>query len=422
MSTNHIRLLKALGNHHEIQIIAAASGTPEADDPVRLAVEQFGVEWSPHSDIEAPVADRALSVSDADDEVRHALRSIVEASLEGTPFNRCAVLYGSHEPYARMVSDAFAAADIEWFGQSVRTTESSLLGRALLGMLKLSDHDFSRHDVCAWLASAPVRRTDNKQIPVAAWERASRAAGVVSGLDQWSTRLARLVDDLNADAKRFAHDEEQAWRVARLNREANDASELAAFVTRLASDLRPGNSAESWSDIARWCRKLIRTYLGSEASRDKWPAHEKQAAERIDAAVSRIGDLDGIDPNPNVEAFRRALELQLADDLGLHGTFGQGVLVGPVNIAVGLGNGTCDRAGARGGHNACTATRRSPDTRSHPGGRRAQPSNPCRQHPRHASSVAGRNGRHRTHPLDVSPRGSSQERTTSPQPLVARLL
>ncbi len=336
MSTNHIGLLKALGTHHEMQIIAAASGTPEADDPVRLAVEQFGVEWSPPPFVEAPVADRALSVSDADDEVRHAVRSIVEASLEGTPFNRCAVLYGSHEPYARMVSDAFDAAGIEWFGQSVRTTESSLLGRALLGMLKLSDHDFSRHDVCAWLASAPVRRTDNKQIPVAAWERASRAAGVVSGLDQWNTRLARLVDDLNDDAKRFAHDEEQEWRVARLNREANDASELAAFVTRLTSDLTPGNSAESWSDIARWCRKLIRAYLGSEASRDKWPAHEKTAAERIDAAVSRIGDLDGIDPNPSVAAFRRALELQLADDLGLHGTFGQGVLVGPVNIAVGL--------------------------------------------------------------------------------------
>ncbi len=336
MNTNHIRLLQALGRHHEMQIIAATSGVSEADDPVRLAVEQLGVEWSPPSHIEAPVADRALSVSDADDEVRHAVRSIVDASLEGIPFNRCAVLYGSHEPYARMVGDAFDAAGIEWFGQSVRTIESSLLGRALLGMLKLGDHDYSRHDVCAWLASAPVRRIDNKPIPVAAWERASRAAGVVSGMDQWSTRLARLVDDLKADAKRFANAEDQEWRVRRLNREAADASELAAFVARLVSDLQAGNNAEKWSEIARWCRKLIRTYLGSEASRDDLPGHERRAAERIDAAVSRIGDLDGIDPEPGVTAFRRALELQLADDLGRHGTFGQGVLVGPVNMAVGL--------------------------------------------------------------------------------------
>ncbi len=336
MNPDHIRLLQALGARRRMQIIAAASGVPEADDPVRVTVEQFGVEWSPPPVVEAPVADRAVSVSDSDDEVRHAVRSIVEASLEGTPFNRCAVLYGSHEPYARMVSDAFDAAGIEWFGQSVRTTESSLLGRSLLGMLKLSDHDFSRHDVSAWLASAPVRRTGDKPIPVAAWERASRAAGVVSGMDQWRTRLARLVNDRNSDAEQFMHDEEQEWRVARLHREAVDASELAAFVSGLASDLEAGNNSRTWSGIARWCRKLIRTYLGNEAARDDWPAHERRAAQRIDAAVSRIGDLDGIDSNPSVAAFRRALELQLADDLGLHGTFGQGVLVGSVDIAVGL--------------------------------------------------------------------------------------
>ncbi|MCY4492883.1 MAG: PD-(D/E)XK nuclease family protein [Acidimicrobiaceae bacterium] len=336
MNANHIRLLGALGRHHELQIIAAASGVSEADEPVRLAVEQLGVQWVPTSRVEAPVADRALSVSDADDEVRHAVRSIVDASLDGIPFNRCAVLYGSHEPYARMLSDALDAAGIEWFGQSVRTTESSLLGRALLGMLKLGDHDYSRHDVCAWLASAPVRRAGDKPIPAAAWERASRAAGVVSGVAQWSGRLARLASDLKTDAERFARAEDQEWRVDRLNREATEAAELAAFVARLVSDLQAANNAKKWSEIARWCRQLIRTYLGTEASRDDWPAHERRAAERIDAAVSRLGDLDGIDPEPSVAAFRRALELQLEDDLGLHGTFGQGVLVGPLNFAVGL--------------------------------------------------------------------------------------
>ena len=335
MNTNQIRLLTTIGNHHELHIIAGASGVPEADAPVRLAVEQLGIEWSAQSSIKAPVADRALSVSDADDEVRHAVRSIVEASLEGIPFNRCAMLYGSHDPYARMIADAFDAAGIEWFGQSVRTTESSLLGRALLGMLGLSDHDFSRHDVCGWLASAPVRRADNRQVPVAAWERASRAAGIVSGLDQWSSRLARLVDDLNADAARFERDEEHEWRVRRLHNEATHASELAGFVAKLAADLHPG-SQKSWSGIASWCRKLIRTYLGSEASRDDWPAHEQRAAERIDAAIERIGDLDGIDPSPSVAAFRRALELELSDDLGHQGAFGHGVLVGPVSLGVGL--------------------------------------------------------------------------------------
>lgn len=335
MNANQIRLLTALGRHHELHVIAATTGVAEADTPVRLAIEQLGVEWSPPTSITAPVTDRALSVSDADDEVRHALRSIVGAMLDGTPLSRCAVLYGSHDPYARTIADAFNAAGIEWFGQSVHTTESSLLGRSLLGMLALGDHNFSRHDVFAWLASAPVRRANNRPVPVAAWERASRAAGVVSGLDQWRDRLARLVDDLNADAQRCEQDEEHEWRADRLRQEAAHASELAAFVTSLAADLRP-RSQDSWSDIAGWCRNLTHRYLGSEASRSDWPPHEQRAAETIDDAVSRIGDLDGIDPNPSLAAFRRALELQLSDDLGRHGTFGQGVLVGPVSLGIGL--------------------------------------------------------------------------------------
>ncbi|MDE0065622.1 MAG: PD-(D/E)XK nuclease family protein [Acidimicrobiaceae bacterium] len=335
-NTNQIRLLRALGEHGGLHIIAGASGLADADAPTQFAVEQLGAEWSPPSSVTAPVADRALSVSDPDEEVRHAVRSIVEASLEGIPFNRCAVLYGSHDPYARMIADAFDAADIEWFGKSVQTTESSLMGRALLNMLGLIDHDFSRHDVCAWLASAPVRRANKRPVPAAAWERATRAAGIVSGLDQWTSRLARLVDDLNADAQLFEHDEEHEWRVRRLRKEAAHASELAAFIAELAADLNPGDSQRSWSGIARWCTRLQGTYFGSKASRNEWPLHERRAAERIDAAISRIGDLDGIDPNPSLAAFRRALELQLADDLGVQGTFGHGVLIGPVNLAVGL--------------------------------------------------------------------------------------
>ena len=340
LTSNQIRLLKTLGAHHEMHIIAGASGVPEADAAVRLAVEQLdseqlGVEWSTPESITA-VADNALSVSDADDEVRHAVRSIVAASLEGIPFNRCAVLYGSHDPYARMIADAFDAAGIEWFGQSVRTAESSLLGRALLGMLALGDHNFSRHDVSAWLAGAPVRGVGNQPVPVAAWERVSRAAGVVAGIDQWKSRLNRLAEDRKADAQRFEQHEAQAWRARRAQQDAANASQLTEFITKLANDLHRGHSENSWSGLAQWCRKLVGDYFGSELSRSRWPNDELSAAKRIDAAIDRLGDLDGIDPNPGVADFRRALELQLSDDLGHQGTFGHGVLVGPVSSGIGM--------------------------------------------------------------------------------------
>ena len=50
----------------------------------------------------------ALSVSDADDEVRHAVRQVVDATRSGTPLERIAILYGTRDPYARLIADVLA--------------------------------------------------------------------------------------------------------------------------------------------------------------------------------------------------------------------------------------------------------------------------------------------------------------------------
>ena len=183
-------------------MIAGITGSAEADSAVQRSVESIGGTWPSGPTVVPAIADHALSVSDADDEVRHALRLVIDAARRGTPLGRIAVLYGTRDPYARLIGDALDAADIPWFGSSIRTADTSLLGRSLLALLALPDHDLSRHDVTAWLAGAPIRGVDNRRAPVAAWERASRAAGVVAGLEQWESRLGRHADDLEADAAR----------------------------------------------------------------------------------------------------------------------------------------------------------------------------------------------------------------------------
>ena len=339
LGSGHTRLLRSFGAASTLHVIAGVTGHPAADAPVRDGVEQLGVDWPldpAPMPVPVPRAARGLSVSDADDEVRHALRVVVDAARSGVPLGRCAVLYGSRDPYARLLGDAFDAAGVEWFGASVQTADASLLGRSLLALLALPDHDLNRRDVAAWLAGAPIRGVDNRPAPVAAWERASRAAGVVAGADQWATRLGRLVEELTADATLAERDEEQSWRAERLRSEAGQAADLQRFVARLVADLDPGGRAASWPGLASWCRRLVRVYVGGETLRANWPAAEQAAAQRIDAAIDRLGDLDGVDPNPSVAAFRRALELQLADDIGRHGTFGNGVLLGPAAAALGL--------------------------------------------------------------------------------------
>jgi hypothetical protein len=330
-------LLRAFGEASDLTVMAGLTGDTGADAAVRDAVGRLGVDWQRHGDEPVPaVADHGLSVSDADDEVRHAVRAVVDAARRGVPLGRCAVLYGSRDPYARLLGDAFDAAGIEWFGSSVQTADASLLGRSLLALLALGDHDFSRRDVAAWLAGAPIRGVDNRPAPVAAWERASRAAGVVGGSAQWTDRLGRLAEELDGDAARSEMSEDDSWRAERLRREAVHARDLATFMTRIVADLDPGGRASSWSRLASWCRSLVHNYLGGETLREAWPDDEKSAGQRIDAAIDRLGDLDGIDPAPSVGAFRRALELQLADDLGRHGSFGNGVLIGSAHLAIGL--------------------------------------------------------------------------------------
>ena len=337
LTSSQTRLLGSLAEHVEVEVIAGLTGVPSADRSVITAIERLGVEIEPLGRPDpAATPDRAISVSDADDEVRHALREIVAAARSGVHLGRCAILYGTAEPYARLVGDALDAAGLPWFGASVRTAEASLLGRSLLAFLALGDNDLARHDVAAWLSGAPIRGPDNRLAPTAAWERISRRAGIVAGRDQWRDRLARYADDLEAEADRLEHDDEQVWRATVHRREAIRARELGEFVERLAHDLAPGRRGERWSGLASWCRSVMRTYVGGEGLRQSWPADERRAADRIEAAIDRLADLDDIDPEPSVTAFRRALALELENDLGRRGSFGSGVMVGPVGLGVGV--------------------------------------------------------------------------------------
>lgn len=331
-------LLRAVAEHTPVTVVAGRTGVPTADRSIERAIGRLGLEL-PELDDEADppvVGRRATSVSDADDEVRHALREIVAAARSGTPLGRCAIVYGTPDPYARLVTDALDAAGIAWWGASVRTADTSLLGRSLLGLLALPDHDLSRRDVSAWLSAAPVIDADGRFVPAAAWERASRQAGVVGGRAQWAQRLGRIADDRGSDAERYERDDELSWQATQARREAGWSADLAAFVEGLADDLSPGSRADTWNGLARWCRGLVRRYFGSERFRSEWPDDERRAADRIESIIDRLGDLDGIDPAPSVTAFRRALQLELESDLGRRGGFGNGVMVGPASLAIGV--------------------------------------------------------------------------------------
>lgn len=330
-------LLHALSEGGPLTMLVGATGVDEADRPVVAALESAGFAVPPSTGIDRPRASRVITASDPDEEVRAAVRLVVEAARAGVPLGRIALLFGAANPYSRLLREQLDAAGIAANGTPVRALGEMLAGRVLRGLLALPDRDFRRPDLLAVLSSAKVRDANGRPAPVRVWERVSRAAGVVEG-DDWADRLAAFADEWRRKAAAAEVDERSAL-ASRFRHEADRAGSLASFVTALRADLATGDGVATWAGMAAWASGLLDQYLGDD--RSGWPEPEREAADRVGAAVERLGGLDALGgPPPTVEMFRHLLDGELDVALQRIGRLGEGVLIGPLSLAVGL---TLDR-------------------------------------------------------------------------------
>jgi hypothetical protein len=158
---------------------------------------------------------------------------------------------------------------------------------------------------------------------------------VVSGRAEWDQRLTTAAAALRSHPE--GHDDtDPAAGSARRRREAEQIERLRAFVLELVDRLERLRLASSWASFGRDVESLLVRLLGPDDERDEWPANEQRAAEAVSTALDRLGRLDRVDPEPDFERFRRALELELDTDLGRHGRLGEDIVVGSLAAAVGL--------------------------------------------------------------------------------------
>jgi ATP-dependent helicase/nuclease subunit B len=296
---------------------SGAVGNPSPVDPERTAV---------------------VTTSDGDEEVRAAVRAVVDAVRAGTRLDRIALLHAAPEPYGRLAHEQLHAAGIATNGAAVVPLAARVAGRTLLELLALPAGGYRRQDVLAWLSSAPVLHA-GRLAPTSAWERLSREAAVVAGRTDWDLRLTQLAlrnEEHAADAE--LDDDEPEWVPGRLREQAERARELQAFVLHLIDDLSAAAARpRPWSEHAAWARRWLARLLGGTTRRERWddPA-ERKAAERVDEALHRLGALDAVEGPVSLDVFHRTLEIELEHDLGRLGRFGDGVLVGSVEMGIGL--------------------------------------------------------------------------------------
>ncbi len=343
LSLHSAALLRAVARGRQLRVIAGSTGHPGADATVGRSVARIDdtgrlpLALGPSL---APVFDtrrtRVVTTSDADEEVRTAVRVVVDAARTGSPLERIAVLYPTAEPYARLAHEHLSAAGISHNGAAVDPLTSRLAGRTLLGFLRLPEGGYRRDQIFAWLAGG-LPRHRGRRAPVVAWERVSREAGVVAGRAHWDRLLTTHAVDCDGEAEAIEGDPDAAeWRADQLRTEAERARSLREFVLGIIDDLDEAAAPRPWAQRAAWARRRLVELLGSERHRTRWPITEQRAAERVERALDRLAALDGVEGPVALEVFTRTLELELEADLGRVGRMGEGVVVGSLGMGVGL--------------------------------------------------------------------------------------
>jgi RecB family exonuclease len=334
-------LVDVLAEVLDVVVLVGATGDAAADEPAIELADRFrssAASAFPTGGV--VVGTSVLGAPSADTEVLLTLRALMQRHRDGVALERIAVVHGGAEPYPRLLHEAFELAGIPTNGSGVRTLAATMVGRTLLGALALPDHGWRRDDVIAWLSGGPLQ-DDEGRVPASRFDRVSRRAGVVGGLDQWAGHLTTHVELLDERLAQLDQSGDDTDDIESLRRRITDdraaTRRLAALVDGLAGELEPSSPPSTWAAWTAWARRFLTTWLHLPSDHpDVDLGDEFQAELDVDDVLARLAVLDDVDPGPDLGRFRRALEHELSAPAPRTSRFGRGVLVGPVDVVVGL--------------------------------------------------------------------------------------
>ncbi len=269
---------------------------------------------------------------DADEEVRHVVRLVVD-HLERVPAERVAVVSRVGSPYHLLLHEQLTAAGIPHHAPAATTLAQSVPGRILTGLLTVADTGFRRAEVMAWLRAGPVRGPHGERLPVGRLDRRARACGVNQGVDQWHERVGRRRAELATVVGEESGDG-GAGPPAWVDREIADLDLLDELIDHVAALAQP-DDAGTWAGLAAWARHVLVTLLGPRHTRTGWADDELDAYERIWVLLDELANLDAVEDHVDLDRFRRVLGDELGRPGRAVGRFGRGVFVGGLADAVG---------------------------------------------------------------------------------------
>jgi ATP-dependent helicase/nuclease subunit B len=229
------------------------------------------------------------------------------------------------------VRESLSLAGLPWSALEGRTLAESRPGKALLALVEVAQRQYARSAVLAWVDAAPRAQAG---LPGSAWDRLSRAANVVRGVDQWRGRLTNYAArQRELSEQRSLESNEPA--ASALRREAELAERLATRIDELEAALRNPPDGSSWGQFVAWAQSLWRGQCGGVGV---WAEAERPFARDIASTLAELEQADVLeqDTGPSLALFLETLRDTLDARTRPVGQLGKGVLVGPVQSVTGL--------------------------------------------------------------------------------------
>ena len=202
-------------------------------------------------------------------EIKGAVRAALAEVGAGCPPHEIVIVARSLTPYEAALDEVFEQEDLPWTGSLTQPLRNhpSIHDFALL--VAVLDEGFPRRGTAELLRSPRIRWdrfTENGAPPRGEYaDRWSRAAGVVSGLDEWSELLVEWAGRIHGRAERSS--EEQEHENQRAAERTVEAKLIAATLRRLHDRMRP-DETRTWSGHADQLVALIADAFFTEG--DVW--------------------------------------------------------------------------------------------------------------------------------------------------------
>lgn len=344
-----VDFLSSIQAHGRLYVIEVFSGEQALDDA--LGTSLWGFDRTKVVPRAIPRVESIVVAPDAEEEVRNALSTMIEAAASGHRFGEMALLFINPSPYSLIAFELFQEAGVPTRGRHPTSLAKTTIGRFIDGLFKMIDDDYSATSVEEWMMSCQlIEPSTGEAVDGSAWARAARAARVSYGSRSQADRSQRNVTQVRSTVRKKSVDYASTlssmsqWR-SRLGyyattREARDAGlaehaiRCAMFIEQLAADMSV--SVSSWRDWSSFVMRLLDKYLGPPEVRASWPDAQRSIADDIERVLADMATLDELGSSCEVDAsvFHSSLMMNI-DRVWSDRSSPDGVFIGTIREARG---------------------------------------------------------------------------------------